>query len=78
MIKRTNPSLWDRATKTETRHGDLHGYRKMSEIFHDLNPLIGKLYLDGLEVTRVAREGYVAREQVPPPRRSSRVGSAIR
>ncbi len=59
MIKRTNPSLWDRATKTETRHGDLHGYRKMSEIFHDLNPLIGKLYLDGLEVTRVAREGYV-------------------
>src|SRR6185436_5840531 len=59
MIKRNNPSLWDRATQTETRHGDLHGYRKMSEIFHDLNPLIGKLYLDGLEVTRVAREGYV-------------------
>jgi len=59
MIKRTNPSLWERATKTETRYGRLHGYGKVSEIFHDLNPLVGKLYLDGLEITRVAREGYV-------------------
>ncbi|MDP8926606.1 MAG: nickel-dependent hydrogenase large subunit, partial [Actinomycetota bacterium] len=27
VVQRTNPSLWERAKKTETRHGDVHGYR---------------------------------------------------
>lgn len=58
-LKRSEPGLWERALKTETYYGTLHGYRMMSEIFHDMNPLTGKLYLDGLEMTRVAREGYV-------------------
>lgn len=58
-LKRTEPTLWARAQKTETKWEKLHGYQMMSEIFHDMNPLVGKLYLDGLEITRVAREGYV-------------------
>lgn len=58
-LERTEPSLWELAKKTETRWGHLHGYRTMAEIFHDMNPLTGKLYLSGLESTRVAREGYV-------------------
>ncbi len=58
-LKKTEPGLWDRALKTETQYGMLHGYTKMSDIFHDMNPLTGKLYLEGLEMTRVAREGYV-------------------
>jgi hydrogenase large subunit len=68
MLRRTEPSLWQRATTTETRRGDLHGYRTMGEMFHDLNPLTGKLYLEGLEMTRVAREGYVMlMSKYPPP-----------
>ena len=59
MIKRTEPTLWDKATRTETRWGSIHGYSKMSDLFHDMNPLVGKLYLEGLELSRVAREGYV-------------------
>jgi hydrogenase large subunit len=59
MLRRTEPSLWERATRTESRWGHLHGYQTMGEIFHDMNPLTGKLYLEGLEMTRVAREGYV-------------------
>lgn len=59
MLKRTDRGLWDRATREPTKWGHLHGYQTMGQIFHDLNPLTGKLYLDGLELTRVAREGYV-------------------
>ena len=59
MVKRTNPSLWDRATRAKTRHEDQHGYKTIGALMHDMNPLTGKLYLDALELTRVAREGYV-------------------
>ena len=59
ILKRSEPGLWDRARVTSTRWENLHGYKRMSQIFHDMNPLTGKLYLEGLEITRVAREGYV-------------------
>lgn len=59
VIRRTNPLLWERAKSASTRFGDVHGYKTMAELFHDMNPLSGKLYLEALEMTRVAREGYV-------------------
>jgi len=59
MMRRTEPSLLEKSKTTETRFEALHGYKRMSEIFQDMNPLNGKLYLEGLELTRVAREGYV-------------------
>ena len=37
----------------------IHGYRTINDIMDDLNPLTGKLYLEALEMTRVAREAYV-------------------
>ena len=59
IIKRTDRWLWDRALSTPTKFGHIHGYKLVSEVLTDLNPLSGKLYLQGLELTRVAREGYV-------------------
>ena len=57
MMKRTEPWLLEKSRTTETRFAYLHGYKKMIDIFSDMNPLTGKLYLEGLESTRVAREG---------------------
>ncbi len=37
----------------------IHGYELMSELMTDLTPLTGKLYLEGLYYTRLAREAYV-------------------
>jgi len=59
VMTRTNPQLWERSKTASTKFGDVHGYRTMAELFHDMNPLSGKLYLEALEMTRVAREGYV-------------------
>jgi hydrogenase large subunit len=59
IVEGTNPDLLDRARHTETRHADVHGYRTMFALMADLNPLSGGLYLEALQMTRVAREAYV-------------------
>jgi hydrogenase large subunit len=58
-VRETNPEIWERALNTRAPSRDVHGYEFMSEIMTDLTPLTGKLYLEGLHYTRVAREAYV-------------------
>jgi hydrogenase large subunit len=58
-VRETNPEIWARAEQTRTRGRAVHGYEYMSELMTDLTPLTGKLYLEGLHYTRVAREAYV-------------------
>ena len=59
IVGQSNPSLLARAKATETRYPEAHGYRTMGDLMEDLNPLTGKLYLEALNMTRVAREAYV-------------------
>lgn len=59
IVQATNPELWEEAKRTQTTHGDLHGYATIGDIMVDLNPLTGALYLEALHMTRVAREAYV-------------------
>jgi hydrogenase large subunit len=58
VVQRTNPALWELATRTEAPGAKVHGMKTISEIMEGLNPLIGKLYLEGLHATRVPREAY--------------------
>ena len=55
----TNPSLLERAKRTASSYGAVHGYKTVGDLMEDLNPLTGKLYLEALHMTRVAREAYV-------------------
>ena len=59
MVTLTNPSLFQKAQKTPAKFEEMHGYSTIGEIMHDLNPLTGKLYVEALHMTRVAREAYV-------------------
>jgi hydrogenase large subunit len=59
IVEITNPSLWERAKRTPAPHANIHGYRTIGDIMTDLNPLSGSLYLEGINITRVAREAYV-------------------
>ena len=59
LIRDTNPEIWDKALTADTKYADMHGYNTIADIMTDLNPLTGKLYLEALEMTRVAREAYV-------------------
>ena len=58
-VRETNPEIWERARNTKTRGAATHGYELMSDLMTDLTPLTGKLYLEGLYYTRLAREAYV-------------------
>src|SRR6516165_11375744 len=59
MVGPTNPSVLERARRSEAPHAEIHGFRTMGGLMDDLNPLSGKLYLEALHMTRVAREAYV-------------------
>ena len=59
IVSTTNPELWERAQRTEAPHAAQHGYRTVGDMMVDMNPLTGKLYLEALHMTRVAREAYV-------------------
>ena len=59
LVEPTNPSLFARAQTAEAPHAEAHGYRTIAELMTDLNPLSGGLYLEALQMTRVAREAYV-------------------
>ncbi|RUM52063.1 MAG: cytochrome C [Methylococcus sp.] len=59
LIRDTNPEVWEKAKTAPTKFENMHGYKTIGAIMTDLNPLTGKLYLEALEMTRVAREAYV-------------------
>lgn len=59
IVGQTNPSLLARAKRTDAPGANLHGYRNIGALMEDMNPLTGKLYLEALQMTRVAREAYV-------------------
>ncbi len=59
IVEATNPGLWERARKTSARYSEQHGYATVADLMTDMNPLTGKLYVEALHMTRVAREAYV-------------------
>jgi hydrogenase large subunit len=58
VVERTNPTLWEKAKNAEAPHADVHEYRTIGDIMTALNPLTGKLYIEGLHATRTPREAY--------------------
>ncbi len=66
VVERTNPSLWERAKKTETRYAAVHGFRTMAELMEACNPLTGKLYLEGLHMTRGPKVVDAVERRAPP------------
>jgi hydrogenase large subunit len=68
IVEQTNPEIWERARVAPAAYARLHGYRTIGDIMLDLNPLSGALYLEALQMTRVARQAYVViGKQYPHP-----------
>ena len=58
VVKAVNPELWPKAERWKCPNQEHHGYATMAELMRELNPLTGKLYQEGLEFTRLAREKF--------------------
>ncbi len=62
VVRETNPSLLDRAERTEAPHADIHGHRTVADIMRAFNPFTGSMYLEALQVSRTAREMFCLME----------------
>ena len=55
IVSVTNPELIPLAERSPAPHANVHGFRTVKDIMDGLNPLEGKIYLEALEYTRIAR-----------------------
>jgi hydrogenase large subunit len=62
MVKDTNPSLLDKANKTDAPHADIHGYKTIGDIMRAFNPFEGDIYKEALHFSRVTREMFCLME----------------
>jgi hydrogenase large subunit len=62
MVKETNPSVWEKAQKTEAPHAADHGYRTIADIMTSLNPFTGEFYREALQMSRMTREMFCLME----------------
>jgi hydrogenase large subunit len=62
MVKETNPGVYAKAEKTESPHGNLHGYRTIADIMKALNPFTGSFYREALQMSRMTREMFCLME----------------
>src|SRR5919199_1923174 len=58
VVKAVNPELWPKAERWKCPNQEHHGFSTMAELMIELNPLTGRLYQEGLEFTRLAREKF--------------------
>ncbi len=62
MVKETNPSLLERAERTNAPHSADHGYKTIADIMRALNPFTGEMYKETLHVSRYTREMFCLME----------------
>src|SRR5690242_20424302 len=62
MVRETNPGVFALAEKTESPHGEIHGFRTIADIMHALNPFAGAFYLEALQMSRLTREMFCLME----------------
>lgn len=56
IVRRTDPSIWERAQRAASPRSGVHGLPTIAEIMTGLNPLTGALYREALVATRSGRE----------------------
>ena len=62
MVKQTNPSLLERAEKTEAPRGSIHGMSTIADIMRSFNPFEGSMYKEALVMSRLTREMFCLME----------------
>jgi hydrogenase large subunit len=62
MVRETNPSVWEKAKKTEAPNAKIHGYKTIADIMTSLNPFTGDFYRQALQISRYTREMFCLME----------------
>jgi hydrogenase large subunit len=59
VMRATNPELWQRAEETPAPNLYEHGFERIGDIMTAMTQPTGQLYLEALQMSRLAREAYV-------------------
>jgi len=62
MVRRTNPSVLEKAETTPAPNADKHGYKTIAGIMRALNPFTGEYYREALQMSRLTREMFCLME----------------
>src|SRR5579864_4945854 len=62
MVRETNPSVWEKAKKTDAPNAAIHGYKTIADIMTALNPFSGEFYRQALQISRYTREMFCLME----------------
>ena len=62
MVKETNPGVWQKAERTESPNGRIHGYKTIGDIMKAFNPFTGAFYRETLQISRMTREMFCLME----------------
>ncbi|MDQ3208327.1 MAG: nickel-dependent hydrogenase large subunit [Gemmatimonadota bacterium] len=62
IVKDTNPKVLAKAESTLAPHSDIHGYKTIADIMRALNPFVGKIYQESLQMSRLTREMFCLME----------------
>ncbi len=62
MVRDTNPSVMDKADRTDAPNAALHGHRTIGDIMRAFNPFTGEAYKEALLISRVSREMFCLME----------------
>jgi hydrogenase large subunit len=62
MVKETNPGVLDKANRTDSPHGGIHGFKTIGDIMRALNPFTGSFYRETLQMSRMTREMFCIME----------------
>ena len=73
MVRETNPSVWEKAKKTEAPNAGIHGYKTIADIMTSLNPFTRRLL-----PASAADQPLYARDVLPDGRASRPSVDALR
>ena len=62
MVKETNPSVLEKAERTDAPHANIHGKRTIADIMRSFNPFTGDTYVEALQMSRLTREMFCLME----------------
>ncbi|HZR98259.1 MAG TPA: nickel-dependent hydrogenase large subunit [Chloroflexota bacterium] len=62
MVKETNPSLLEKAERTDAPHANIHGFRTIADLMRSFNPFTGQTYKEALQMSRLTREMFCLME----------------
>lgn len=56
VVEKVNPDWWEEAKVTNAEHSAIHGFKTISDIMRELNPITGSIWVKSLGIEKIGRK----------------------